>query len=105
MAVGLALIFAQAGTTDQTARQINALILALLVVAALLGVLTFWYWRYTDPRKRTRQPIPIEIPESREALPDVIRPEPEILAETYATDDGISVDEWLSLTGPQSPKS
>lgn len=39
---------------QQTERMITALIALLLVVAALLAVLTAWYWRHTSPRRKTR---------------------------------------------------
>lgn len=29
------------------------LMLVLLVVAVILGVLTLWYWKYTDPRNKS----------------------------------------------------
>lgn len=100
--MGLAFLFAQANTTSQTGRQITFLITALLGVAVLLALLTIWYWRHTDPRRRE---APVKNTARAEELPRqiVLPQEPEALAQTYAEDDGMSVDEWLSLTGPQSP--
>lgn len=98
--MGPASIFAQVATTDSTSQEINALIISLLVVAFLLACLTVWYWRHTDPARRTRVPIPLEVPAPSE--PIVLPLEPEDLADTYAQDEGMSVDEWLSLTGPES---
>ena len=37
---------------ERTQRVITGLIGLLLVVAALLALLTVWYWRHTDPRRR-----------------------------------------------------
>lgn len=53
---------------QQTERLLTMLIGLLLVIAALLAVLTFWYWRHTDPRRQSR---PIRTGGDR------IRPEPE----------------------------
>ena len=39
---------------QQTERAITALIALLLVVAAMLAVLTVWYWRHTSPRRKAR---------------------------------------------------
>jgi hypothetical protein len=43
---------------EQTKRVITALIIALLVVAALLALLTLWYWRHTNPRRYARHMFP-----------------------------------------------
>ncbi len=43
------LFIAQESVTSTTVRWV---ILALLLVAALLSVLTVWYWKRTDPRQR-----------------------------------------------------
>lgn len=40
---------------QQTQRAITALIGLLLVVAAMLAILTLWYWRHTSPRRRGQQ--------------------------------------------------
>ncbi len=40
---------------EQTEQAITGLIVLLLVVAALLAVLTVWYWIHTSPRRRARQ--------------------------------------------------
>jgi hypothetical protein len=39
---------------QQTERFISGLIVLLLVVAALLTVLTIWYWNHTNPKRRAR---------------------------------------------------
>ncbi len=96
------LILAQVGTNDSTGRQISYLIIALLVVALLLALLTIWYWWHTDPKRRGRRPLPAETPNREIPTQRVIRPEPEAVAADYAADEGVSVDEWLSLTGPEA---
>ncbi len=40
---------------EQTQRAITALIALLLVVAAMLALLTFWYWQHTNPKRRYRR--------------------------------------------------
>jgi hypothetical protein len=104
MTVGFAILLAQSGATDQTARQITILITALLAVALLLAASTVWYWRHTDPRRRNYRPATSDHAESAEQRRQVLPLEPEVLAETYAEDDGVTVDEWLSLTGPDALK-
>ncbi len=37
---------------DDTGRRVQLVIYALLAVAVLLALLTIWYWRHTDPRRR-----------------------------------------------------
>lgn len=49
------LLLAQENVTSATVKWFIA---ALLLVAALLTVLTVWYWRHTDPRRRVRQTQP-----------------------------------------------
>ncbi len=102
--MGFASIFAQTSSTDQTGRQITLLIIALLAVALLLAALTVWYWRYTDPRYRSDRDHRSSEAVTVRANPRVSRPlpEPEDLASTYAEEDGVSVDEWLNLTGPEA---
>ena len=39
---------------EQTQRAITALIALLVVVAAMLALLTFWYWQHTSPKRRYR---------------------------------------------------
>ena len=102
--MGFAILLAQTGATDQTARQITILITALLAVALLLAALTVWYWRHTDPRRRSYRAEEAEHPEYSEPQRQLLPLEPEVLAETYAEDDGVTVDEWLSLTGPDALK-
>ncbi len=102
--MGFAILLAQIGATDQTARQITILITALLAVALLLAASTVWYWRHTDPRRRNYRPIADEHSEHLESQRQILPLEPEVLAETYAEDEGVTVDEWLSLTGPDALK-
>lgn len=102
--VGFAILLAQIGATDQTARQITILITALLAVALLLAASTVWYWRHTDPRRRNYRLRSEDASEFPEPQPQVLALEPEILAEAYAEDEGVTVDEWLSLTGPDALK-
>lgn len=102
--MGFAILLAQNGATDQTARQITILITALLAVALLLAASTVWYWRHTDPRRRNYRPDHSEDSEYSESRRQILPLEPEVLAETYAEDEGVTVDEWLSLTGPDALK-
>jgi predicted lipid-binding transport protein (Tim44 family) len=37
---------------DDTGQTVTLIIFGLLIVALLLAILTFWYWRHTDPRAR-----------------------------------------------------
>lgn len=97
---------------DDTGRTIRLIIMGLLAVALLLTVLTVWYWRHTDPRRRIRDPLgelgrdELDHDEldrefgrdergagQYEGVPS--RPEPRLQA-----DDG--ADEWLRLTGPDA---
>lgn len=39
---------------QRTEQAVTALIVLLLVVAALLSILTIWYWRHTSPKRRAR---------------------------------------------------
>lgn len=103
--MGTASLFAQEVAVDQTGRQITLLIGALLCVAAILALMTVWYWRYTDPKKRQRRPIPAAVrPPSSPQIVD-LGPEPDEIAQEYADDEGMSVDEWLHLTGPTQRKN
>ncbi|MGI9612272.1 MAG: hypothetical protein ACR2QO_05135 [Acidimicrobiales bacterium] len=40
---------------QQTEQALTALVWLLLVVAALLAVLTIWYWRHTSPKRKMRR--------------------------------------------------
>lgn len=85
---------------DSTGSQIRLIIIGLLVVAALLAGLTIWYWRYTDPKRRPRDPLAeSSIDASATAtVPAVQSSEP--TDEELLGDDG--ADEWLRLTGPDA---
>ncbi len=106
---------------DETGRTITLIIVALLVVALLLAVLTVWYWRFTDPKKRVRTPVPVPVEAGHEfddevaaggytsvapaaqpwmVEPDVEKTEAERATAEALADDG--ADEWLRLTGPQA---
>lgn len=41
--------------SEQTQRFITTLIVALLVFAGLLFLITLWYWRHTSPKRRVRR--------------------------------------------------
>jgi len=41
--------------SEQTQRFITMLIVALLVFAGLLFLITLWYWRHTSPKRRVRR--------------------------------------------------
>lgn len=41
--------------SEETQRFITMLIVALLVFAGLLFLITLWYWRYTSPKRRVRR--------------------------------------------------
>ena len=41
--------------SEQTQRFITMLIVALLAFAGLLFLLTLWYWRHTNPKRRVRR--------------------------------------------------
>lgn len=106
-----------AAPADDTGRTITLVIGALLGLALLLAVLTAWYWRRTDPRKRARataDPIAVTAAERRGPSRPPARATPPRTAagvggggtsgEGTAADRGISNDEWLRLTGArQSP--
>jgi hypothetical protein len=96
---------------DDTARMIAIVIGALLGLALLLAVLTAWYWRWTDPRKRAARSAA-----ARPVMASTVPARPGGPAAPVATaagrpakgrtrDGGITADEWLRLTGPseQSP--
>lgn len=106
---------------DETGRTITLIIVALLVVALLLAALTVWYWRFTDPKKRVRTPVPEPVGADSEfdgdvatgghtsvapaaaswmVESDVEATEAERATAAALADDG--ADEWLRLTGPQA---
>lgn len=95
-------IFAQLGSIDDTGRQISILIIALLIIAFLLAASTVWYWRHTDPKRRDLNARSAEVPVRQVRPEPVILAEPEAVAASYAADEGVTVDEWLSLTGPEA---
>lgn len=108
---------------DDTGRTIALVIGALLGLAVLLAVLTFWYWRRTDPRRAARrvQAGSASGPEVSGATsgtgaaagpavpapPQPPRPARPQRPAGPAADEPISAEEWLRLTGPgqSSPKS
>ncbi len=122
----MTLIVAQ--ETDQTGRQITTMIVVLLVIAVLLALLTAWYWKHTDPRRRAMQQAEArraarEVEEDRRAVAgepaavavphstshpagSQVRHDPVWASEAVeqngvaASDSGMSADEWLRLTGP-----
>ncbi|MFV0526093.1 MAG: hypothetical protein ACK5RL_16525 [Acidimicrobiales bacterium] len=42
---------------ERTTQTFTALIIALVVVAVLIGILTIWYWRHTSPKRRYRRRV------------------------------------------------
>lgn len=106
----------QVTPADDTGRMIAIVIGALLGLALLLSVLTVWYWRRTDPKRRTvparGTPITVEraVPSGAEPGPRPTPPTKPAAAAPPATaprsgaasqgDGGISAEEWLRLTGP-----
>ncbi|MDA3041053.1 MAG: hypothetical protein O3C27_16285 [Actinomycetota bacterium] len=95
-----ALLLAQQAA-DETGQTIRLIIMGLLAVAVLLALLTVWYWRHTDPRRRLR---PVADP--------IVIPEPLVDARGRGAGEGqrvpaasfseIDAEEWLRLTGPQA---
>lgn len=96
---------------DDTGRMIAVVIGALLGLALLLSVLTIWYWRRTDPKRRTvpagGTPITVEraAPAGGNPGPRATPPARPAAAAPRTTaasegDGGISAEEWLRLTGP-----
>ncbi|MEM8922139.1 MAG: hypothetical protein AAGD35_01470 [Actinomycetota bacterium] len=72
-------ILAQTTEAQQTERMLTALIFLLLVVAALLTVITIWYWRHTSPRRVARpmgrSAVPLDLDEPDPNYPDAYRAE------------------------------
>ena len=97
---------------DDTGQTIRLIIMGLLAVAVLLALLTVWYWRHTDPRRRLRPvadpvgaPEPFDprgygVDEERGARP-VGAPSPHSPV-SAAPVSQLDADEWLRLTGPQA---
>lgn len=103
------LLFAQQAA-DNTGRTIRLIIVGLLAVAVLLALLTVWYWRHTDPRRRLR-PVadPVGVQEQSYAhpgpVPDAGSPAAGLSVGSAPFAAAISeteADEWLRLTGPQA---
>lgn len=104
-------VFAQLSTSVSD-DQIRLIILALLAVAALLAVLTVWYFVKTSPRRR------VQAAQIRRAAPGQTQPvaRPAQAASTGATavagaadHYGVPLgqdedDEWTRLTGPEQQK-
>ncbi len=103
------LLFAQQAA-DNTGRTIRLIIMGLLAVAVLLALLTVWYWRHTDPRRRPRpvnDPVANQEPLSTQhgPAPDADLPVTGRSVASSAFSSAISeteADEWLRLTGPQA---
>lgn len=119
VSLATAMVFAQevvSTPADGTERTIQMVIGALIGLAVLLALLTLWYWRRTDPRRRAARQAPAAAPSaaptSRQAPGErsgstsssKARPVP---SHRSTTEGGLSADEWLRLTGPgqSSPKS
>ncbi|MFV0258901.1 MAG: hypothetical protein ACK5PP_10695 [Acidimicrobiales bacterium] len=56
---------------ERTTRTFTTLIVALVVVAVLIGLLTIWYWRHTSPKRRYRRRLETAPPARQEPEPDV----------------------------------
>lgn len=99
------LLFAQQAA-DDTGQTIRLIIMGLLAVAVLLALLTVWYWRHTDPRRRLRpvaDPIgatqPFDRGEHSVPVTSARVPGAHLAAASVAE---VDADEWLRLTGPQA---
>ena len=117
LAAPLALVLAQETTaaSDDTGRTVVLVIGALLALAVVLAGLTFWYWRHTDPRKRSMavsaasRPATVAPPRVTVSPPQAAPARPPASAAASraggapstgtAADRGISADEWMRLTG------
>ncbi len=101
-----------------TTSTIKWIIFALLAVAAILAVLTVWYWQHTDPRAKaaaarrapvTRGTPPAGVNTSPQSAHDAVQaarahvtPTPQADAAPTPSSHEIEADEWLRLTGPQA---
>ena len=90
-----------AADTGRTGDIINAVIIGLVIVAALLAVSTFWFWRHTDPRRQRGQlrdvrPIEVRVEESTGAW------QREAPVSNFQPDDGLSDSDWARMTSPSS---
>ena len=86
--------------TDTTGRSITLIIFGLLVVAVLLGGLTVWYWRSTDPHKR----VPVVTVDPFEELDEdelsVEHAERNAFSDSQLLGHDDGADEWLRITSP-----
>lgn len=91
------------------ADNLNVVVYGLLIVAALLALLTIWYWRHTKPRplvvtQRVSEQAPGPISESPAS--DQFDPESVWAQPPPTSDDGIAFDDWLAITSPENgPKT
>lgn len=77
-----------AAETDETRQAITMLILGLVGIAVLLSLLTVWYWRFTNPKRRALALFEeMNQPESVTNVDDLFEPA-----------DGVTVD-----AGPETP--
>jgi hypothetical protein len=84
---------------DDTGRTVAIVVAALVGLAVLLAVLTIWYWRHTDPRRRVAaRPAPVAARPGAVAGPAPAPQEPARPAPQAP--GGITAEEWLRLTGP-----
>ncbi len=92
-----------AADTGRTGDIIQAVILGLLIVAALLAVSTVWFWRHTDPRRqrgqlRDVQPIEVRVTETTDGVWKTEAP----VSNFQADDQGLSDSDWARMTSPSS---
>lgn len=98
-------------TSSLTDERIRFIVIALLVVAFLLGTATVWFFIHTSPTRRVREAArrrggadrrPSAAPSAQPSAPAVVDrqspPEP-VGADDPADDD----DDWIRLTGPEQP--
>jgi hypothetical protein len=56
--LGIVFVLVLAAEADETRQTVTLLIASLIGIAVALALLTVWYWRYTDPRRRHRRGVP-----------------------------------------------
>ena len=75
------------GQVEVAADNLDIVIYGLLVVALLLALLTFWYWRHTKPR-------PVVIPSATASAKPVVAAGPTLAADDAAVLDRAMVEEF-----------
>ena len=93
-----------AADTGRTGDIIQAVVVGLLIVAALLAVSTVWFWRHTDPRRqrgRLRDVQPIEVRVEESTTDGVWKTEAPV-SNFRADDGGLTDSDWARMTSPSS---